>query len=107
MTAKQFNVVLETQIDSIRKVLGFKANEYASADRLHNFKETARQFGGTPSEACWGFMLKHLTGIGDMCKGLKPATPAMLDERIGDVINYMILLKAILTEQYENKENHL
>jgi hypothetical protein len=101
MTAEQFNILLECQLEDIRMVLGVKANEYASADRLHNFKETARQFGGTPAQACWGFMLKHLTSIGDMAKGLKPVTSEALNEKIGDALNYLILLKAVLIEQHQ------
>ncbi len=100
MTAQDFDKLVEQQIDSIRKVLLSKANEYAVAsDRLHNFKSASIDFGDKPAEACWGYMLKHLMSVRDLAKGIRKGTVEMIDEKIGDSINYLILMKAILLEE--------
>lgn len=102
MTAETMNQIVEQQIISIRSVLIAKASEYATEDRLHNFKATAQEFGGTPEEACWGFMLKHLTSVRDIAKGVRTASLEQIDEKIGDAINYLILLKCLLVEPLIN-----
>lgn len=100
MTAQEFNTLLSKRINKIQVVLGTKATEYATNnDRLHNFKVAASEFGGTPEEACKGYMLKHWMSVRDMIVGERPVTKEMIDEKIGDAVNYLILLEAILTEK--------
>lgn len=101
MTAQEFNHILEHRLCKIRDVLASKANEYASDDILHNFKSGIGEIvtNESPALVCWGYMRKHLQSVYDIASGLKPATPAAVDEKIGDAINYMILLEAILLEQ--------
>lgn len=98
MTAETFNRLLEIRQRAIAGSLASKAGEYATADRLHNFKEAARTFGGTPAEACWSYMMKHLVSIKDIAHGRKPAEPGAVHEKIGDAINYLVLMEAILLE---------
>jgi hypothetical protein len=100
MTAEQFDMLLRERINKIITVLSSKASEYAtSKDRLHNFKTAASEFGGTPEKACLGYMLKHWMSVRDMVVGERTVTKEMIDEKIGDAINYLILLEAILTEK--------
>jgi hypothetical protein len=102
MTALDFGSIVEEQIRSIRGMLGTKAAEYATtADRLHNFKEAAKLLRCTPAEACMGFAAKHVVSVVDIVKSSaagQHSTQAVLDEKIGDAINYLILLKALLIE---------
>ena len=100
MTAKEFDMILKERINQIQIVLGTKAGEYATNnDRLHNFKVAAQEFGSTAEEACKGYMLKHWMSIRDMILGERKVTVEMVDEKIGDAINYLILLEAILKEK--------
>jgi len=100
MTAQQFDMILEQQIVSIRAVLQSKSSDYATGqDRLHNFKSAVPEFGNTASEVCWGYLTKHLVSVRDLTKGIRTGSIEMIDEKIGDAINYLILLKAILIEQ--------
>jgi hypothetical protein len=103
MTASEFNRIVEDRLKKIRSVLASKAPEYATSERLHNFKTSAKEFGGTPGEAAWDWLKKHLVSIHDMVMGLRPATPANIDEKIGDAINYLILLEALLLEPFIEK----
>ena len=107
MTADQFNKVLEARIGAIRAVLESKAQEYASGDRLHNFKANAGALNTseTPEQVLWGYLRKHLQSIYDMVEGLKKPTPAQVIEKIGDAVNYLILLEALFLEPYMETRN--
>lgn len=98
MDAATFTKLLESRICKIRDTLVTKAAEYATADRLYNFKAGAELSGKGPKEVCWDYMVKHLVSISDMARGVRPATPASIDEKIGDAINYLILLEALFHE---------
>ena len=75
------------------------AEEYASdVDRLSNFKRAARLKGTTLPQAVTGMMVKHTVSVYDMVESGEAFTAAAWDEKIGDHINYLILLKATLIE---------
>ena len=104
MKAAQFDSILVDQIESIRRVLASKRAEYAPTDddRLHNFRKAAALTGQSLAGAAWGMAMKHIVSVADIVeqadKG-KVASREMLDEKIGDAINYLILIKACLIEQ--------
>ena len=98
MLESEFENILEARINKIRETLKSKAKEYATKDRLHNFKIAARICDVTTEQALWGMASKHLVSILDMVfdsKDTTPPPPAMVDEKIGDMINYLILLEAV------------
>lgn len=100
MNAERFDNLLNDQIARTIEVLGSKAGEYASdKDRLHNFKASASLQGITPMEALRGKMAKHTISIYDMIGSGRVYPIEMWDEKIGDHINYLILLRALATEQ--------
>jgi hypothetical protein len=110
MTSDEFGVILEQRIVDMRRVLETKAGEYASSsDRLHNFKTAAQLFprnphghGESPQEALLGMMRKHWVSIADMVSGTAHNivySDGLIDEKIGDAVNYLILLEAILKEK--------
>jgi len=100
MLESEFENILEVRIDKIRETLKSKAKEYATEDRLHNFKIAARICDTTAEQALWGMASKHLVSIIDMVSDSKDRIPshAMVDEKIGDMINYLILLEAVFLE---------
>ena len=104
MKAEDFEIVLEKRIKSIKGVLGAKAGEYASGDdRLHNFKIAARIENVTPEKALKGMMVKHEVSIQDLIRYTEESpekiTEYLINEKIGDCINYLILLEALLKER--------
>lgn len=109
MTNEAFSTILELRISAIRDVLAAKAKEYATTDRLHNFKRSAAMLNTTPEAALVGFLTKHIVSILDMVDALPhPSLPggeeAKLDqwrEKLGDAINYLILLEALVSERAE------
>lgn len=102
MDSKEFDEFLEMTFDHIRDMLASKGAEYvpgtAKISRFHNFQIGAGLNQQTIEQVLWGFVTKHIVSLSDMVK--KPASESKLeawDEKIGDVINYMILLKAMVT----------
>lgn len=101
MTHAVFNTLLRFRIEKIRATLSSKGKEYASdADRLHNFKADV---GGleeneTPAQVLWGYLRKHLQSVYDIVSSTRTPDAAVIDEKVGDAINYLILLEAVLLE---------
>lgn len=99
MKPREFEELLAERLKKITETLGQKAKEYEShSDRLHNFKVAARLSDTTPKEALWGMAMKHLVSITDLVSGQLENTRGNIDEKIGDMINYLILLEAVLED---------
>lgn len=102
MSHDDFNMILERRIQLMRAVLSVKAKEYATGkDRLHNCQAAADELGGAPAENAWGFVKKQLISVRDLILGDQPVTKAMIDERIGDAQNYLVLIEALLIERLQ------
>lgn len=101
MKTEDFDKLLEKRIQKIKYVLASKAKEYATEDRLHNFKRAGEMLKCHPAKALQGFLAKHLVSINDLIDGINNDEISFLDvwdEKIGDAINYLILLEAIIRE---------
>ena len=101
MKTEQFNEIVDHRVDKIKSILQSKGAEYGSKDRLHNFKVAARIKNETMLKAAWGMASKHLVCVTDMVEGVSEITPYMVEEKIGDMINYLILMEAICWEMME------
>ena len=110
MNQKQFDKIVLARVEGIKNVLVEKAKEYSSKeDRLHNFKVAARleSSNQTPEQALWGMAKKHLVSIIDIISKTPSGefpSDELRDEKIGDSINYLILLEALLIERKETTE---
>jgi len=106
MSNQEFDAILQNRISKIRAVLGSKAKEYAqNGDRLFNFRLAGQINKTSMASALWGMATKHLISVMDLVEGRLDSTPEMVNEKIGDLINYLILLEAVLLEGKKN-ENH-
>ena len=106
MNTNRFNEVIEDRLNLCVSVLCKKADEYATDDRLHNFKVAAKLQNCTPEKALAGMMCKHTVSVYDLINDLengKCATREMWEEKIGDSLNYLLLLTAMLEERFECK----
>ena len=104
MTREDFSRRVEKRIDLVRQTLLTKHKEYAKDDNVfRNFDEAAGGLSlhGSSAEVLWSYMTKHLVSIKDIVADNKPVDAAVVSEKIGDVINYLILLEAMLNEQGE------
>lgn len=104
MKTEKFESILNKRIDKCVKVLCAKADEYATEDRLHNFKVAAELQNCTPITALAGMMAKHTVSVYDLIKRQEQGLVVpkeMWDEKIGDHLNYLFLLTALIEEKSE------
>lgn len=102
MNHEQFRDVFDDVIDRLNNILIIKGKEYArSYDRLRNFKDAAEFQDIEPEQALFGFVSKHMIALKDFIStiGDIETTAEEWDEKIFDIIAYMILLKALLVER--------
>lgn len=104
----KFEECVENRIHNIREVLLAKAKEYATEDnRFHNFDFAARILDSTPEQALHGMMLKHIVSVFDLIgwteTNTNMLTEQIIDEKIGDTINYLILLEGLLLRRMDTK----
>lgn len=102
MNSSKFEEVIEGQIGLCKSILINKAKEYATEDRLHNFKNAAGMMGCDPKEALAGMMAKHTISVYDMCRSGQTYPMPLWEEKITDHINYLLLLKAAVVEEAEH-----
>lgn len=108
MKIDQFNQVVAEQVEHSLAVLAEKGAEYSlGADRLDHFKDAATEQDMTPKQALWGMLAKHLASLTGMCKNGKPETLSKERwlEKITDSINYLLLLRALIEEDYEHEKD--
>ncbi len=103
MNNEIFTNIVEEQIQRCTDVLIQKQSEYATEDRLHNFRTTATLTQSTLQSACAGFMAKHTVSIYDMCHSDKKFTLEQWNEKITDHMNYLLLLRCIVNEEGVSK----
>jgi hypothetical protein len=99
MNLEDFNRVVGPQLLKCTSTLQVKGGEYATEDRLHNFKIAAALEGTTVRQALAGMMIKHTVSIYDMCMSKETNPMSLWSEKITDHINYLILLRAVVEEE--------
>lgn len=106
MTQEKFNVFAKNFVKQTTSVLYAKGKSYAlnRDDRLEHFKRAAEYLSTTPKEACLAQLTKHLISIRDMvCANDGTVfSPEQWDEKIGDAINYLVLLRALVIDEEIN-----
>lgn len=104
MDSDTFDAIVSAQLDICKEMLISKASEYAvDTDRLHNFRVAAKLQGVPMPQALGGMMAKHTISIYDMIYADHEHTPDLWQEKITDHINYLLLLRAMITEDNINK----
>ena len=101
MTNEDFNKLVSDQFKYCESLLCKKGKEYDSNtdDRFHSFKVAAKLQNETPLEALAGMMAKHTVSIYDLIR-LNSSNLTIWDEKITDHINYLLLLKGLIMDEY-------
>lgn len=123
MNNEDWNILLKERLKKTKEIMASKNAEYASdKDKLHNFKRAGDMLRCSPEKALIGMWTKHIISILDMmdelekkCGTNENTFPAFdmvsyietIDEKIGDAINYLILLEALIKERYERLIVHV
>lgn len=103
MNLTEFDKLLGKIINRTINVLASKGAEYSTdADKLHNFKRAGAMLQCSPEKALVGMWTKHVISILDIADDIKivhlDVDIKMVEEKITDAINYLILLEALIKE---------
>ena len=102
MNAKDFDKIVADRMAWCRQTLCAKGDEYArDGDRLWNFKAAGRKRNQHPAQALAGMEVKHDVSVDDIIDGLaRGIVPPkeLVAEKIGDSINYLLLLEGLIEE---------
>jgi hypothetical protein len=104
MNTQEFDKLVQETFGVAHNLLIVKGGEYAgSSDRLANFKRGAQLTGATPLQVAFVYASKHYDSISTYVKkdaaGLKQVLSEPIEGRLDDLINYCLLMKAIIQEQ--------
>lgn len=92
MAAETFNRLVDELRTASFDTLITKNNHYGNEDKLHNFRAGAEFIGGTPAQAAWGYMTKHLVSLQDKVLKNDFSNRDDLLEKCQDIINYTIFI---------------
>lgn len=99
MNRDEFNKVINRRLSDINHTLVLKGAEYAEDNNVfHNFDRAAAVLNTHRTQALWGMYIKHHVSVDDMVNCRRGFDEPIVREKIGDMINYLILLEAMLTE---------
>lgn len=109
MNTERFQSLLDELDGNSLETLKVKNARYSSAnDSLHNFRKGAEIGGGTPAQACWGYLTKHLVALRDMVERDDFSNREDFLEKCQDSINYIRFLWCIGNDSCKkNGENHI
>jgi hypothetical protein len=103
MKAKDFNTVVVDVKKRMSEVLEHRAQFYADEDRFRNFKNVGRIKGTTKYDAFHGMWLKHYEALCNFMSKPTCKTPyEQWEEKIIDMINYLVLCLGMVKEDFEN-----
>lgn len=101
MTNKDFNTLFDETVAACAEITRVKGNDYTDGeDKLYNFKKVAEFVGITPEQVWAVYAAKHFLAIMSYCRDGKVESEP-INERLHDLINYAMLLKALVWEKQE------
>lgn len=107
MNEKQFEKHVDERIELIRDVLQIKAKEYRKNNNpFHNFDRAAAMNQCTPERALMGMLAKHQISVLDLVDDIddgKLPNRDLVSEKIGDHINYLILLEGLIYRRIDKQ----
>ena len=106
MTLENFNTSVSRQLNYCESLLVQKGKEYApqaDVDRLSSFKIAGELQDISPKEALCGMLAKHVVSVYEMCRTHEPYSIEKWTEKITDTINYLLILKAMVDDETEQR----
>lgn len=75
-------------------------------DRLAAFKQAGALERTTPQRALFGMLAKHIISVQNMCDTeITDYSEEQWQEKIGDSINYLLLLSGLVKEKYQEEKH--
>lgn len=107
MDNEKFKTVVQDRMQKTIDTLIAKASEYARGDRLSNFKKIAAFRQKSPEDVLFSLVAKHIAALDDFIQDIDRGQVQSLnrwDEKIGDIIAYMVLLDAMVRERITSEQ---
>ena len=103
MSHEEFQRLLDELDGNSLETLKTKNARYSSnGDSLHNFRKGGDIVGGTPAQACWGYLTKHLVALRDMVQNDDFHNREDFLEKCQDSINYIRFLWCLGNDARKN-----
>lgn len=108
--ALQFNerakFIEEFIAERVHPVMKAKGAEYSRGeeDSNSNFKRVAEAVGSDPVTVCYVYLAKHLDSIASYVQTREVKSDEPIEGRIGDAINYLLILASLLEEEQPRKQ---
>jgi len=101
MNNKEFMKIVNETFDECKKLLTEKSRFYGQdQDRLAQLKQIGVAAGQSPYVTTHTLVSKHFVALGDMVKRPGAYSDADYDAYLLDIINYMVLLRALMNEDH-------
>ena len=111
MNAKDFDNIVSNRMKWCEQTLLAKGEEYSrEGDRLWNFKSAGRKRNKHPAEALLDMKVKHDVSVDDIVDDLKRGVvppKEFVAEKIGDSIDYLLLLEGLIEEARAQANNSI
>lgn len=107
MNAEKFEALSKELLKQCETTMFQKSKEYATEDRLHNFRQPTSMMEVSPAEVCLFYQMKHIASITKIAKEVtsgKLPSKEMLKEKCQDMINYTLLFHALVMEEIEKRD---
>jgi hypothetical protein len=103
MSNKDFYELMKALFAKCEEIARKKGADYTkgSVDALANFKEGGAAINVDALDVCWIFTNKHWQAITNYVKTEGQSESEPIDERIKDMINYLVLMHGIIVEKRE------
>lgn len=108
MQQPEFEEAVQEQVSRSTDMLLNKNHHYnPGQDKLASFKRAARMKGISTQDALSGMMIKHTTSVYDLCAvpDVTSISIEVWNEKITDHINYLLLLRAVVQEEFDAKQS--
>lgn len=104
--SRTFDKLISELLQKSIKTLGQKSTEYATEDKLFNFRQPTSMMNCSPAEVCYFYQLKHIASLAKIAKesskGILP-TVDTLNEKCGDMLKYTLIFYAIMREMIQQQ----
>lgn len=106
---QRFNDCIDNRLNECKELLTVKSVEYRrNGNPYHNFNVGAKFTGESSEKVLYGFLLKHLISLQDIVNDVnenKLPSKEIIAAKVSDIINYMLILEALIEERRNSNEN--
>ena len=104
MTNKDFYNLVDSTFKECLEILKKKGEDYTvgSSDALANFKKAGEAIELEPTKIWYIFANKHWQAITNYVRTGGQSESEPIEERIKDMLNYLLLLKGLIQEKKDN-----